>query len=315
MLFTPMTVSSIEVRHAPPAISQRVRAWFEKPSRIALVDGGRSIHLPHPDKRGYSLKIKGAGYRGGGVKFGTHVASGPTAPRFDFDGRMMVDVASGHNTAFVGGASFQQAATEFFMAQEFARLGIEVVACVGYGRIAHGEHVSWFSIHEWPTGYHDIGADETETYRLVNLNVSRIILELAQHHNKIGYFWMAQNAAGHQVAFDLHPFISVDPLNCSQLSWVMQLAFAYSVRCYACEIFSKLSGNQNQHADTAAYPLLAVLPNATQDDYNDLKIRLLKPAKKMVTSNFTAKKLVDLINGTRIGQALMYQCPDNYTRF
>ena len=41
----------------------------------------------------------------------------------DFDGRMTEDVASGHNNAFVGAASFQQAAIEFSTTQALAKLG------------------------------------------------------------------------------------------------------------------------------------------------------------------------------------------------
>ncbi|WP_169196764.1 hypothetical protein [Devosia sp. MC1541] len=310
-----MDIRSINVHHASPAIAKRVTAWFERPSRVGVLDGGRSIHLPHPEKRGYSLKIKGAGHLGGEIKFGTYPDKGPTAPRFDFDGRMMVDVASGHDNAFVGGASFQQAATEYRMAREFAGLGIDVVACVGFGSVSTDTHVSWFSIHEWPIGYLDLSADETDNYRLANLEVGQLMLNLAQHHGKVGYFWVAKNAAGHKVAFDLHPFTAVDPLNCSQLSWVMQLAFTYSVRCQACEVFPALERVKNPDPDIAAFPLRALLPSATRDDYLDLRHNLMKPAKQLSRGEFSSTALLKIISSTRIGRVLLDHCPTEYARY
>ena len=48
---------------------------------------------------------------------------------------MMEDVASGHDNAYVGGASFQQAATEYRMTQRLASLGYRVVPCLGFGKV------------------------------------------------------------------------------------------------------------------------------------------------------------------------------------
>jgi hypothetical protein len=56
------------------------------------------------------------------------------APVFDYDGRMMEDLASGHNNAYAGGASFQQAAVEYRMTQRLASLGYRVVPCLGFGK-------------------------------------------------------------------------------------------------------------------------------------------------------------------------------------
>lgn len=218
-----MHIRQVEVRHASEAVEKRVRAWFEKPSRVGAVDGGRSVHLPHPEKRGVSLKIKGGGLNGGPIRFGTYLNKGPVAPRFDFEGRMMIDVASSHDNAYLGGASFQQAATEYRMANIFQALEIPVVPCIGYGRIETDTHVSWFSLHEWPRGFVQIAADETDNYRLANLRLSELMLELAVTHGLVGYFWLARGAGGEDVAFDLHPFVHLDPVSASQLSWVMQL--------------------------------------------------------------------------------------------
>lgn len=310
-----MEIRSVEVRHASAAVERRVRAWFETASRIGAVDGGRSVHLPHPEKRGVSLKIKGAGDRGGPIRFGTRLNNGPVAPRFDFDGRMMVDIASGHDNAFVGGASFQQTATEFRMAATFAELGIPVVPCVGYGRVATDAHVSWFSLHEWPRGYADIVADETDSYRLVNLRLSELMLDLAVNHGKIGYFWFARGPGQQDLAFDLHPFVQLDPLSASQLSWVMHLAYAYYIRCRACEVFPAKAGVRNLSPDIAAFPLRGLLADANHADYTDLRTWIIRPSKRLGGEQFSSSTLAAMLKASRVGSALLERCPESYTRW
>lgn len=310
-----MHIRRLEVRHASAGVEKRVRAWFENPSRLGAVDGGRSVHLPHPDKRGVSLKVKGAGLNGGPVRFGTYLNKGPVAPRFDFDGRAMVDIASGHDNAYLGGASFQQAATEFRMAAVFDSLGIPVVPCIGYGRLETDEHVSWFSLHEWPRGFAEISADETDTYRRVNLRVSELMLDLAITHGLIGYFWLAHGPGGAEVAFDLHPFVHLDPVTASQLSWVMQLAYAYYIRCRACLYFPAAAGVKNLSPDVAAFPLRALVPDANHADYEALRFQVIKPFKRLSPDAFSSIKLVEALTATRVGRALLAICPERYSRW
>src|SRR5712671_4560392 len=129
-------IQQIEIRHATGPVAERVRRWFETTRRVGKPDGSRSIRLPHPEKRGFDIKIKGAGLLGGQIRFGRFLRAGPLAPLFDFDGRLMADVASGHDNAYLGGASFQQAATEFAVSRTLAGLGHAVVPCLGYGRVS-----------------------------------------------------------------------------------------------------------------------------------------------------------------------------------
>src|SRR5262245_56908988 len=84
-----------------------VRDWYSGRIAALKLDGERSVHLPHPDGGGRVLKLKGAGLSGGPVQFGVYHRTGPKAPVFDFEGRMMEDIAAGHDGAFRGGASFQ----------------------------------------------------------------------------------------------------------------------------------------------------------------------------------------------------------------
>ncbi len=238
----------IEVRHASQAVAQRVRDWFAGGKRIKILDGSRSVRVPHPEKRGFDLKIKGAGFRGSSVRFGMRHRQGPRAPIFDFDGRMMEDVASGHANAFVGGASFQQAATEFRISQILSGMGMAVVPCVGYGQVALAEHTSWFSVFEWDRSWSDavvVPSISLQEYIEANLRMGQLIVDLAVQHDLIGYCWYVSAPDGTYLIKDVHPFRQADPVNMSQLSWVMQVLFALHIRCLACQHYPRVAKLEN----------------------------------------------------------------------
>src|SRR4051812_40986985 len=113
-------IDEIEFRHVPEACREPVLDWYAGRVPALALGGSRSVHLPHPEGGGRELKLKGAGFSGGPVQFGTYHRTGPPAPVFDFEGRMAEDVAGGHDGAFEGGASFQQAATEYRVTQAVA---------------------------------------------------------------------------------------------------------------------------------------------------------------------------------------------------
>ena len=94
------------MRHVDEVVAEQVRAFLAGKVKDFVRDGDRSVRFPHPLGGDLQLKIKGAGMKGGGIQFGTQHKTGPKAPLFDFDGRMMEDVASGHDNAYVGGATF-----------------------------------------------------------------------------------------------------------------------------------------------------------------------------------------------------------------
>lgn len=103
----------VAVKHASDAVAERVREWFSGEKLKRRLDGDRAVVVEHPEKRGAGLKIKGAGLRGRAIQFGVSHASKLKAPAFDYEGRFMEDVASSHDTAFLGAASFQQVVTEY----------------------------------------------------------------------------------------------------------------------------------------------------------------------------------------------------------
>src|SRR6185437_7928306 len=116
-------IDNIELRGLEGELAALVKQRMQTGLPVGSLDGERSVRLPHPHKTDHLIKIKGSGFKGGPVWFGTLHRSGLRAPLFDYDGRMMVDVASGHDAAYLGGASFQQASTEFRLARRLAVIG------------------------------------------------------------------------------------------------------------------------------------------------------------------------------------------------
>ena len=148
---------------------------------------------------------------------------------------MMEDIAFGHDNAFLGGASFQQAVTEFKVTQIFVALGIPVVPCLGYGRIEAAGHVSWFSIFEWYLTWENVLvsssfplAEYLEAYTKMG---AFLVVRLASEHDLIGHCWWVSRQYGTYLVKDLHPFRHASPVNMSQLSLVTQVIFALHIRC------------------------------------------------------------------------------------
>ena len=313
-----LEIREIEVRHASEAVAARVRTWFASPRRVGILDGSRSVRLPHPERRGFDIKIKGAGLLGGPIQFGRHLRTGPRAPIFDFDGRMMEDVASGHDNAFLGAASFQQAATEFDVTQILAGLGIAVVPCLGYGRIEAADHDSWFSVFEWDRDWKDavaIPAVSVEEYLQANIRMGRFIVDLARENDLIGYCWYVRATDGTYRIKDLHPFRRADPVNMSQLSWVMQVIFALHIRCQACVHFPRAAKVENLPADIEAYPCRGIIPDAVAADHSELKASIVRPYMRRPPAEFDPRDLLKALRQSRIGSALLELCPERYVRF
>jgi hypothetical protein len=311
-------IERIEIRHASEAVAERVRRWFGTTRRVGKPDGSRSVRLPHPEKRGFDIKIKGAGFLGGPIRFGTYLRSGPAAPVFDFDGRMMEDVASSHDNAFLGGASFQQAATEYAITRILAGLEIPVVPCLGYGRVATAAHDSWFSIFEWDRDWKDavaVPSVSLEEYLQANIRMGGFIVDLAIRHDLIGHCWYVRAADGSYRIKDLHPFRRADPVGMSQLSWVMQVLFQLHIRCQACLMFPRAAKVANLPPDLAAYPLRAILPDAVAADQEHLNAAIVAPYMERPPAAFAPRDLLATLRRNRIAATLLDLCPERYARY
>lgn len=312
-------IVNIEVRHASKEVSEQVRAWFSGEVREFILDGERSVHIPHPVREGYRLKIKGAGLNGGPVQFGAFRRTGPKAPSFDFEGRMMEDVASGHDNAVQGGASFQQAAIEYRVSTILDNLGYKVVPCLGYGKIQdqYGRS-SWFSVFEWDVNWHEktlLSHMSLDAWIDTNLEVGKLMLELACKHNLIGYLWYVLEPDGSYRIKDVHPFIVADPINMSHVSWAMQLFFSLHIRSNGVKVHSENSGLQGIPDDLHILPFRAVYPEATIADHEPLRLSLVAPYMRETPADFSPDKLYSLLEANPITRRLLELCPEQFVRF
>lgn len=311
-------LDAIDFHHVPAAFQAPVRAWYEGRLAALAVDGTRSVHLPHPAGGGRVLKLKGAGLSGGAVELGVFHRTGPKAPVFDFEGRMMEDVAAGHDGAFRGGASFQQAATEFQVSRRLEAIGYRVVPCLGYGRIERGGLSSWFALFDHEPGlsgetiYPQIPLEEW-----IHLNgaIGPLLVELAVEHDLIGYCWYAKAPGGRWLLRDLHPFRFADPFDMSQLSWVMQLFFALHVRGNAQRLRLAEWREPRMPEDLHVWQYRAFCPEASLADHDALRQELVIPYMLGAPADFSVERLVTVLRGNRITAALLALCPARFARF
>ena len=153
----------------------------------------------------------------------------------------MEDVASGHDNAYVGGATFQQTATEYRMAKLLTSLGYTAVPCLGFGRVEKAGLSSWFAVFEMEDDWFAIKPPRfsLEHYCESKVAMGELLLDLAVKHDLIGYASFLGTRDGQRCIKDLHPFRMADPVGMSQLSWVMQLFFALHIVSLAAIHFSK----------------------------------------------------------------------------
>lgn len=307
----------IDFWHVPAACEGAVRDWYAGRADALAVDGTRSVHLPHPAGGGRVLKLKGAGLAGGPVEFGTYHRTGPKAPVFDYEGRMMEDVAAGHDGAYRGGASFQQAATEYRVAERLGALGHAVVPCLGYGRLTQGGLTSWFSLFDHEPGLRgETIYPQLPLAEWLHLNgaIGELLFELAVRHDLIGYCWYSATADGRYLIRDLHPFRLADPVNMSQISWVMQLFFALHVRGNAQRLRAFEWRDPRLPEDLHVWQYRAFCPGVTLADHDALRHDLVMPYMLGAPADFSVDRLVGVLRDNPITAALLEACPPQFAR-
>lgn len=308
---------AIDFCSVPAPCASVVRDWYGGRIGALAIDGTRSVHLPHPAGGGRVLKLKGAGLSGGPVEFGIYHQTGPTAPVFDYEGRMMADVAAGHDGAYRGGASFQQAATEYRVTQRLLALGYDAVPCVGYGRIVKNGLASWFSVFDHEPGlsgdmlYPEISL---ETWKQLNAGIGALMFELAVRHDLMGYCWYSSAPDGRLLIRDVHPYRQADPINMSQLSWVMQVFFAMHVRGNAQRLRAPEWNDPHMPDDLHVWQYRAFCPDASLEDHDELRHQLVAPYMRQPPVEFRVERLIALLRGNRITAALMDACPPQFAR-
>jgi hypothetical protein len=300
---------------ASPAIECAVTEWFTTYALPRKLDGERSIRIRHPDYDNLELKIKGAGYKGGPIKFGTFHQSNLKAPVFDFDGRMMEDVASGHDNAFVGGASFQQVVAEHRMSLFLQRIRLPHILCPAYGKVEIDGGTSWFSLHDWDPRMVRVSLPAVSPQEFASslLRVGKELVHLALRYNVVGNCAYAK--LGDSYFFvDLHFFRQLDAFNVSQISWVMHVIF--NLHLIALDVMRFLTDEMAAKfpSDVQVYPFRCVLPDAQRQDHEDLRWSVIAPYMLGPPSVFSMRNLYASLNRNRISKALLEMCPREFER-
>lgn len=308
---------SLEVccEHLDDDIAALVHQWFAGGITEFKLTGERSVYIPYKHN-GYShIKIKGAGMCGGAIRFGQYLQTGPVAPLFDYEGRRMVDVALGHDAAFVGGTSIQQAVTEWKMANTLNQIGYDAVPCLGYGSVSNGKHRSWFAVFQWSDTWLDnIKPPGTtfEEFADLAMQNSRDALDLVLKHNLVGYFWRIRTPDGRQLLKDLHPFRRIDSLNYSRVSWVMQVYHAIHITAISHFMLAEQWFAGEATDEAGLWMIRPFLPEVTKEDWDSLRFKVVAKYMNYEPENFQAKVLQDLLESNPISARLLEICPPDF---
>ncbi|WP_373356382.1 hypothetical protein [Pseudoroseicyclus sp. CXY001] len=306
----------VTCRHLAPEDAAVVEDWFAGRVEPLRRSGGRSVLLPAPGKPDRALKIKGAGLAGSGIGFGTYRRTGPLAPLFDFDGRMIEDIGLSHDGAYVGGASLQQAATEWRVSRELAEAGFDVLPCLGYGSVVKDGLASWFSVFEidpaWPeTVFPPRG--EMADYRYLCRAESRLKLEILQKLSLCGYFFVLKGPGKRAIIKDVHPFRRLDPVNQSQLSWVLHVALIFHMSAIQTHLSCQaLPGRPPPGAPLWSFQ--GILKDVTAEDWDQFRHKILTKHILKLAPDHEPLALLDKLAGNRITARLMELCPPEYAR-
>ena len=310
----PVEVSS---NHLSPAVAEAVSAWFRGEIDVFELSGDRSVVIAHPEATGKRIKIKGAGFHGKPLGFNQRHASGLKAPRFDFDGRMMEDVAASHDNTWFGGASFQQAVVEYAISGRLNRVGYATVPCLGHGRVTRQGRTSWFSVFELDPAWRSVTRPDfsIDFYVAQTTVYGAQVLELASMHGLIGYYWYVGDPAGGPLLIkDVHPFYRADPINMSRLSWVMQVLFAIHIVALTTILLPRIADAPGKPADAQAFPFRGFCPKASREDHEALRWAVIGPYMLGPPKDFDARRLEGVLRANPITAALLERCPPEYAR-
>lgn len=313
----PPATGPVEVRsnHLSPAVAGVVSAWFRGEIDVFELSGDRSVVIVHPEAPGKRIKIKGAGLHGKPLGFNQRHASGLKAPRFDFDGRMMEDVAAGHDNSWFGGASFQQVTVEYAVSRQLNALGYPTVPCLGHGRVTRGGRASWFSVFELDPAWRSMTRPDfsIDAYMAQTTLYGAQVLELASKHSLIGYYWYVGDPAGGPLLIkDVHPFYRADAINMSRLSWAMQVLFAIHIVALTTILLPRIADAPDKPADAQALPFRSFCPGATREDHEALRWTVIGPYMLGSPKDFDPRRLEGVLKANPITAALLERCPPEY---
>jgi hypothetical protein len=241
--------------------------------------------------------------------------AGLKAPIFDFEGRMMEDVAAGHDCAFAGGLSFQQAIAEYRMSIFLRRIHVSHVPCIAYGKVQLDDATSWFSLHDWDPRLVRVTLPYVTPTEFASslLRVGDQLLVLTMRYNIVGNCAYAK-LDGEYFFLDLHFFRQLDAFNVSQISWVLHVIF--NLHLIALDVMRFLTDDLAREfpPDVQAYPFRCVLADATRDDHEHLRWTIVAPYMLRPPSDFSMLALCEALARNRIGRALLDRCPQEFAR-
>ncbi len=305
---------AVQSRHLSPVVEATVEAWFRGEIGAFELSGDRSVLLVHPENPELRLKIKGAGFKGEQLAFNRRHKSRLRAPRFDFDGRMAEDVAAGHDNTYFGGASFQQTVIEHAMTARLNALGYATVPCLGHGQVTREGRASWFSVFEIEPRWRSFTTPHVTMGEFLAQSTAygAQVVELASLHRLIGYYWYVLDPGREPVIKDVHPFYAADPINMSRLSWTMQVLFAIHIVALTTILVSRFANDPDRPADAQAYAFRSFAPDATAEDHQALRTRVVGPYMLAPPAEFDPRTLRHELLANRISAALFERCPPEY---
>ena len=237
--------------------------WFGSRQGKYELHGERSVHLEYDDH--HFLKIKGAGYVGGPVLNRYH-RTGPVYPRFDFEGKKMVDISMGHDGSLEGGMNFCQAYNEFAHAGRLMAVGERIIPSLGWGKLEYTNGVtSWFTLHLNPRRFLRTLKGPLQIELMTE--TARKIVRLNLDHGFGGFVSVLRDLDDNQnYLIDFHAQRYYGPDEASAITMTMIASWSCIVHIAAINFFMDTQKGK-QIATTALYR--EILPQATDNDMHE----------------------------------------------
>ncbi len=111
----------------------------------------RTVLLPAETDLPYDgIKLKGAGLRGGRIRFDEAHQVPYALPRYDAEGSYAEDLARGFHRACSGGMSYQQATNEYRIVSWLVSRGFDTLPALGWGSVDSAGRKSWLLVLNAP---------------------------------------------------------------------------------------------------------------------------------------------------------------------
>jgi hypothetical protein len=222
----------------------------------------------------------------------------------------MEDVALGHDAAFEGGMTYQQASIEYKASMYLQGLKYYVVPCIGWGKVDNpgkGDP-SFFAVVKWRKDLQRVGStDPATSLDLLRWSAHAVVECHFRHH--VGTYFSCAKLGKDYYLYDLHPTRLISALTDSPISAAMTMLYNLRVRWWGLKTFCRLDEEEERRA-FADEVFRAVLPNASYDDCRNLERDVIVPmlttdrcdgyssSMEMLRANQISKKIHDTFHTT-----------------